>query len=628
MSEAKKFATKDDWFVYLDADERVEYDWSKLYKLSHDVIGIKMRLYDFYITPEDVNDKYYTRKYIGPEFRDILIAFRNLPTLEYKYLDQREVILGAEGKVLNEGYVKHYGKAISVEEWEKTCDYYSNHFPMYAEKWKKRKGKAVHNGYSDFGNELIKWGEKGEKGIDLYKLEEQRKLKNQNKNLKILVTNHHLLDFRGSELFTLNLAQYLTSQGHNVVVYTKYIEDFRQVFERIGVQVVTDLMAIKDEQFDVAHVHHNILALDVRYYFPKLPIIFLSHGIIPFLEQPPVLDIGISKYLAVSEEVKENLITKGIDSSRIEIFRNKIDPNDFVEVKPINDFPTNALVISNKIDVHTEEVIREACFRLNINLEFIGKRFQNISPKQVAKKINWADIVFTLGRGVIETMMCGRIPIVFDTNGGDGIVTPHNILHLMKKNFSGRTYNKKFTVDELVNEIAKYEFKNGKLLKDLSYELFHINSYKQIIAIYNSVILEKLDNYCNDKAYEILEQIISSNKEMSHYQNIISLKELTNSRLEHAEYLIEIGDLIKAQEILKNIHDESNLDVQNNLAVIAIIEEKFPDALEIIHNILQKNPNDEIALSNLHYLQNILKDKKEELVTHLDSNAIIPKSEY
>ena len=39
-------------------------------------------------------------------------------------------------------------------------------------------------------------------------------------------------------------------------------------------------------------------------------------------------------------------------------------------------------------------------------------------------EINEVDIVFSLGRGVIEAMLCGRIPIVFDHLGGDGMVTP------------------------------------------------------------------------------------------------------------------------------------------------------------------------------------------------------------
>ncbi|MBK7632429.1 MAG: hypothetical protein IPJ23_17345 [Ignavibacteriales bacterium] len=121
-----------------------------------------MKLFDFYITSEDIDKKYFERKWLGPEFREIIIAFKNSNELCYKHADQREVSLG-KGTIENLGYVRHYGKAISVEEWEKTCDYYGKHFPQYSEKWEKRKGKAVHNGVSDFGNKLISWKEKSRK---------------------------------------------------------------------------------------------------------------------------------------------------------------------------------------------------------------------------------------------------------------------------------------------------------------------------------------------------------------------------------------------------------------------------------------------------------------------------------
>jgi hypothetical protein len=79
--------------------------------------------------------------------------------------------MGITGKIETKGWVKHYGKAISVEEWEKTCDYYIKYrgarsIPMFTAKWKQRKGKAVHT-KSDFGRRLITWEERHGKGVPL-----------------------------------------------------------------------------------------------------------------------------------------------------------------------------------------------------------------------------------------------------------------------------------------------------------------------------------------------------------------------------------------------------------------------------------------------------------------------------
>ena len=162
----RKQAGPDDWFVYMDADERIDFDFSLLAHLDKSVVGIKMKLFDFYITAADVNDHYSRRKYCGPEYRSILMAFRNLPTLDYSMPDQRQVFLNHPGTVLDMGYVKHYGKGISIQQWEDTCDYYANHFPQYAAKWRARKGKAVHD-RSSFGYPLITWDQKETLGIPL-----------------------------------------------------------------------------------------------------------------------------------------------------------------------------------------------------------------------------------------------------------------------------------------------------------------------------------------------------------------------------------------------------------------------------------------------------------------------------
>ena len=164
LARAKHFADSDDWFIYMDADERIEFDFSILKTLPEDVIGIRMKLLDFYITPFDVGDHYSERRFCGPEFRNILMAFRNLPTLDFSSPDQREVHLRHKGIILHNGFVKHYGKGISVEQWNETCEYYSKYFPKYSAKWNARKGKAVHT-TSSFGMPLIEWHEKEDKGV-------------------------------------------------------------------------------------------------------------------------------------------------------------------------------------------------------------------------------------------------------------------------------------------------------------------------------------------------------------------------------------------------------------------------------------------------------------------------------
>ena len=157
LLEAQKYDY--DWIYYFDADEYADFDG-----IDFTANAYKLRLFDFYITPEDVNKKYYERQWMGREYRDILMLFRNVPNT--KFGERIPILSFASKTIVCAGYVKHYGKAISIEEWERTCDYYINHrggdlLPEYTNKWIERKGKAVHT-KSDFGNKLIKWEQRFE----------------------------------------------------------------------------------------------------------------------------------------------------------------------------------------------------------------------------------------------------------------------------------------------------------------------------------------------------------------------------------------------------------------------------------------------------------------------------------
>jgi len=162
-----------EWFFYVDADERFEGDIKDFLnsKSSAKVDIIRIQLFDAYMTNNDKEDfikgdkLLNFRKYFGIERRDIAMIWRNLSDINYNIglPDMREPdgLLGK--KVMTKFYCQHYGKAISAQQWENTCDYYVANFPGYAEKWRARKGKAIHT-ESDFGTKLLTWREVKENG--------------------------------------------------------------------------------------------------------------------------------------------------------------------------------------------------------------------------------------------------------------------------------------------------------------------------------------------------------------------------------------------------------------------------------------------------------------------------------
>ncbi len=152
-----------DWILCVDADEFIEFDFENFIYEAFDVVRFK--LFDFYITPKDHLLSWHFRQWMGPEFRMIPMLVREHPDV---YFHDRPMKMMPNPRIHNGGYVRHYGKAISVEQWEAKCEYYAKYRnEPYKTKWDRRRGRAIHNGFSDFGNELIKWEDKDRLGRKL-----------------------------------------------------------------------------------------------------------------------------------------------------------------------------------------------------------------------------------------------------------------------------------------------------------------------------------------------------------------------------------------------------------------------------------------------------------------------------
>lgn len=451
------------------------------------------------------------------------------------------------------------------------------------------------------------------------------------KKLKILLSTHHLNGYTGSEIFAKTLAAGLQEFGHDVTVYSKYLGLISSEFRQKSIKLIDSLESIKKKKFDIAQVSHNINAIEIRNYFPNLPIVFLSQGIIPFLEQPPDFDIGISKYLAISEEVKNNLVTKGIPPSKIEIIGNIIDPNLFYPKYEINEYPQKALILSGRIDEHKTDVIKEACNTLDIDCEFRGGKFGTINQYDLNNLINECDIVFSLGRGAIESMFCGRVPIIFDYLGGDGIVTPNTFDEIRKFNFSGRRNKINFTSQELVSEIKKYNKKYGAILHEKSVKEY---SSKRVVNklnnLYQEVIQEStLSDKINYKQIGFINNILIETRSYSFESNKYQLLRSLSSNINFNRILYTIEEMItknnleSAQSLIELLLliQKDNLDLLNNLAVIKIMQSDIEAAIKYVNQVLRLDPQNEIANENLLYINEKFNTKDVPLSSLINSTV-------
>jgi glycosyltransferase involved in cell wall biosynthesis len=165
LQEIARTHLKFDWIFCFDADERVTGDLrGSLAGARAACDGVRVRLFDAYMTTHD-HAPYQPgcrlldfRRLFGPEQRDILMVWRNRAEVFFSEQHGREP--GGVERVRTDLYCQHYGKSLSIDHWEETCDYYIRHFPFdtYGQKWLERKGRAIHS-QSDFMRPLYEWGD-------------------------------------------------------------------------------------------------------------------------------------------------------------------------------------------------------------------------------------------------------------------------------------------------------------------------------------------------------------------------------------------------------------------------------------------------------------------------------------
>jgi len=292
--------------------------------------------------------------------------------------------------------------------------------------------------------------------------------------MKVLLTNHTLASLGGSETFTYALAKELHSRDNiDLHVYSRALGIISNKLKQEGISVGNSLGT---DKYDVVLTSQA----SVVPYIDKIKGIKIQtcHGIYVPEERP---DSRVDKYVSITEEVRDSLLKKNIQST---IITNGVDCERFNIKSPINKKVKSLLSLSQSADLN--KMIARVCDKMGIKFTTLNKFVNPVF--NVEDIINENDVVISLGRGVYESMACGRNVIILDKRPyivgpaiGDGIINKDNINNYIKNNCSGRYSRRTFTENDLIKEILKYEPEYGE----------HNREY----AVNNLNIIKKVDEY-------------------------------------------------------------------------------------------------------------------------------------
>lgn len=280
----------------------------------------------------------------------------------------------------------------------------------------------------------------------------------------ILLTQGEMRHLGGSEVVTLELAEFFTSRGAQVIIATNacagIVSDIVGALANVAVYEMHDPAlddALADRLPDLCWIHHSLIPDRVLRAAHNIPLVFnhlSGHLPVEFALSPEIECAVADVILFNSPETRDNHLLPGtydeVPRSLLRLFENPA-PDAFYDVEKTTRERPLVLVVSN----HAPEEVLEAVallagdFDVNIvgNKEEVGAIPQRVTPDLLAT----ADAVITIGKTVQYALVAGVPVYCYDHFGGPGWLSEDSFDLAAYRNFSGRGFTRK-TAPEIVGE--------------------------------------------------------------------------------------------------------------------------------------------------------------------------------
>lgn len=399
------------------------------------------------------------------------------------------------------------------------------------------------------------------------------------KGKNVLITQSALRSFGGSEIVTLELANYFKSIDAKVKVFTWYYsEPIKSEFEKHHIDVTTDEDDPFFENVDFVWIHHQVLPISMvqdlgkKRKKPTFVFFHMSYMEDLYLEQPYIL--GLEKKLSdksifVSEEAMAMNVKKCSDAFRNpSVFRN-FSPEEFVIHLVKNETLKKVGIVSNRPPKEVLDSI-ELFKAKGVEAELIGrtsKTYELITPDV----LNRYDCIITIGK-TIQYCLTSNIPTyLYDRFGGCGFITHDNFKKAMGTNFSGRGFDKK-AASKIVSEII-----NG-YSSAREYQEKNLEFFQEQFSLSNN--LTKLLNNITPRTKEVFDS--------EYINHIIAAETLVKNKIVAENGLsIVLEDNKKLQDAINDLNAVIN---RMNSSRIIRIDRKLRSIIKAPLRILKKKP--------------------------------------
>lgn len=315
---------------------------------------------------------------------------------------------------------------------------------------------------------------------------------------KVLLTNAFIKNYSGSELDTVEVANYFLNKGYKVDIFT--LEKGEPLLNEVNknVRVLTHKDVDKlYKKYDILWSHHYPL-VDYLLFYTDIKFDYVHHLCLSFYEayeQLPIYYEDLNLVSAMSEKCRDELISdkKNNNKKEVLVFPNYAKLSYFNKTKKISNHIKKIAIVSNHIP---EELlkIKSLIEQENIILDIYGQGYNYVKIDE--KILLEYDVIISIGKTCYYSIALGIPTYIYDRFGGDGYITPKNINKSYQNNFSGRAFRRKLTANEIKDElISEYEKVVLTVLKckDFAFEnfCFENNMEEALSKMYNTPKFDK-----------------------------------------------------------------------------------------------------------------------------------------
>ncbi len=303
--------------------------------------------------------------------------------------------------------------------------------------------------------------------------------------MRILCTNQGLHIRGGSESYLETVLAELVGLGHDVVAWSPRRGPIADQLSRLGCTVHDDLADVG--AVDVIHAQHASTALAARSQFPGVPLVFACHSWVFDLEDPPAA-AQPAALVAFNDVVAARLRASRLgEHVPVHRLRQPVAITAMEDERfPIARDPLIGVAINRDGDGRHEQ-LEAACRATGIHL-VAATRNASLSFDDLTSTIMLADVVFAVGRTVLEAMALARAAFIFDQTGTAGFVTADRYPTLEASGFTPAA-GTPLTVDTIVSELRGYERDLGQLGRELVGRHHAARAHAaQLVDVYRSVI--------------------------------------------------------------------------------------------------------------------------------------------